>query len=254
MVPARWRPARGVRLEGCASRRGGLGRFASSYPRRRRRDLRDHPSGRTALVRTRRVQHGRGSPRCGIVERTHHGQPRLRPVHPGFLGRRRHHLRHHPGRPIDLAPAYGVATGRPVESAGSWAGPKEVGVGWDGLLKVFSGGDGIIYGVNTKGDLLWYNHLGHSEGHGLKDAGSWLGPKPVGVGWGSFATLFSSGNGVIYGIQPDVVLKWYRHLGYQTGAGLETAGSWEGGVDVGWGWRGFDTVFALLPRDPDPVH
>ena len=149
---------------------------------------------------------------------------------------------------------YGVATGQPVESAGSWAGPKEVGVGWDGLLKVFSGGDGIIYGVNTNGDLLWYNHLGHSDGLGLNDAGSWLGAKPVGVGWGSFTTLFSSGNGVIYGIQPDGVLRWYRHLGYQTGAGLETAGSWEGGVDVGRGWGGFDTVFALLPRDPDPVH
>ena len=147
-----------------------------------------------------------------------------------------------------------VATGQPVESAGSWTGPKEVGVGWDGLLKVFSGGDGIIYGVNTNGDLLWYNHLGHRDGLGLNDAGSWLGPKPVGVGWGAFTTLFSSGNGVIYGIQPDGVLKWYRHLGYQTGDGLETAGSWEGGVDVGWGWGEFDSVFALLPRDPDPVH
>jgi hypothetical protein len=122
------------------------------------------------------------------------------------------------------------------------------------LLKVFSGGDGIIYGVNTNGDLLWYSHLGHSDGLGLNDAGSWLGAKPVGRGWGSFTTLFSSGNGVIYGIQPDGVLRWYRHLAYQTGAGLDTAGSWEGGVDVGWGWGGFETVFGLLPRDPDPVR
>ena len=76
----------------------------------------------------------------------------------------------------------------------------------------------------------------------------------MGIGWGTFTALFSSGNGVIYGIQPDGVLRWYRHLGYQTGAGLEAAGSWEGGVDVGRGWGGFDTVFALLPRDPDPVH
>jgi len=149
---------------------------------------------------------------------------------------------------------YGVATGQPVESAGSWALAKEVGIGWDGLVKVFGGGDGIIYGVNSNGDLLWYKHLGHDSGLGLSDAGSWLGGKTVGVGWGSFTTLFSSGDGVIYGIQPDGVLRWYRHLGYQTGAGLETAGSWQGGVDVGWGWGGFDTVFALLPRDPDPVH
>ena len=149
---------------------------------------------------------------------------------------------------------FGVTTGQPVESAGSWAGPKEVGVGWDGLIKVFSGGDGIIYGVNSNGDLLWYNHLGHNDGLGLDDPGAWLGAKPVGVGWGSFTTLFSSGNGVIYGVQPDGVLRWYRHLGYQTGAGLEVAGSWQGGIDVGWGWGSFDTVFALLPRDPDPVR
>lgn len=149
---------------------------------------------------------------------------------------------------------HGVASGQPVESAGAWAAPAEVGVGWGGLSKVFSGGDGIIYGVNPDGDLLWYNHVGHNDGLGVDDAGAWLGAKQVGSGWGSFTTLFSSGNGVIYGITPDGVLRWYRHLGYQTGAGQDVPGSWEGGVDVGWGWGSFDTVFALIPRDPDPVR
>ena len=151
---------------------------------------------------------------------------------------------------------HGVATGIPVEVAGSWSGPKEVGVGWNGLSNVFGGGDGIIYGVNADGDLVWFNHLGHREGLGHNDAGGWSGNsvKPVGRGWSSFTTLFSSGNGVIYGLQHDGILRWHRHLGYQTGAGLETPGSWEGGIDVGWGWGNFDTLFALIPRDSDLVH
>ena len=151
---------------------------------------------------------------------------------------------------------HAVATGQAVEQAGVWSGPREVGTGWHALRNVFGGGDGVIYGVNTNGDLLWYNHLGHREGLGLKSPGAWSGPsgKVVGVGWSGFTSLFSRGDGVIYGIQPNGVLRWYRHVGHKTGAGLDVAQSWEGGIDVGWGWQSFDTVFALLPRDPDPVR
>jgi hypothetical protein len=55
-------------------------------------------------------------------------------------------------------------------------------------------------------------------------------------------------------IQPDGTLRWFRHLAYQTGGGLNDPGSWEGGTDVGTGWQNFTTVLALLPRDPEPIR
>src|SRR5689334_7876084 len=37
-----------------------------------------------------------------------------------------------------------------------WEGPNDVGFAWQGLKQVFSGGDGIIYGVAPDGTLKWW--------------------------------------------------------------------------------------------------
>jgi len=64
-----------------------------------------------------------------------------------------------------------------------------VGTGWSGLKNVFSGGDGVIYGVNSAGDLLWYRHDGRRDGTFVWAPGS---PKKVGVGWGSLGKVFAA--------------------------------------------------------------
>src|SRR4029078_4642589 len=75
--------------------------------------------------------------------------------------------------------------------------------------RVFSGGNGVLYGIRANGDLLWYRHLDPGGG-----SASWAfnqGVK-IGDGWNDFLTVFSSGKGVIYGVRPNGDLHWYRHL------------------------------------------
>jgi hypothetical protein len=60
-----------------------------------------------------------------------------------------------------------------------WEGPKKVGTGWGGFQHVFSGGNGVIYAVDTsRGSLWWYRHVGREDG-----SFRWEGPKEVGTGW-----------------------------------------------------------------------
>ncbi|WP_052745091.1 N,N-dimethylformamidase beta subunit family domain-containing protein [Micromonospora sp. HK10] len=54
-----------------------------------------------------------------------------------------------------------------------------------------------------------------------------------------FIRLVGGGNGVIYAIQPDGALLWYRHIGWQTGAATWASGS---GRRIGTGWNQFRTV------------
>jgi hypothetical protein len=131
-------------------------------------------------------------------------------------------------------------SGQGLETPGCWAGGKAVGVGWQSFRQVFSGGDGVIYGIKQDGTLQWYRHNGFTTGAGLDTPGAWEGPVDVGVGWQGFTHVFAGGSkGVIYGIKADGALQWYRHHGYTSGSGLETPGAWEGPKQVGVGWNAF---------------
>ncbi|MFZ4699416.1 MAG: tachylectin-related carbohydrate-binding protein [Candidatus Methylumidiphilus sp.] len=116
---------------------------------------------------------------------------------------------------------------------------KNVGVGWSGVTKAFSGGDGVVYVVTANGDLRWYRHDGRFTGTAVWGVN--VGGTTVGVGWGSFTKVFSGGDGVIYAIQADGILRWYRHTGWLTGANTWAAGS---GAQIGTGWNSFSKVFS----------
>ncbi len=47
---------------------------------------------------------------------------------------------------------------------------------------------------------------------------------------------------VLYSIASTGTLRWYRHNGAQTGAGLNTPGAWTGPTEVGSGWQSFTQV------------
>jgi hypothetical protein len=148
----------------------------------------------------------------------------------------------------------GFNTGAGLEDPSAWSGPKDVGRGWQGLQHVFSGGNGIIYTIADDGILRWYKHNGFRTGAGLETPGAWEGPKDVGRGWGEVLQVFSGGDGIIYTISDDGILRWLKHNGFRTGAGLATPGAWEGPKDVGRGWGEVLQVFALMPSDPPPVR
>ena len=93
---------------------------------------------------------------------------------------------------------------------------RNVGNGWNRFVKVFSGGDGVIYGIEPNGNLYWYRHLGRADGSLRWTDGN---GRNVGNGWNRFVTVVSAaGDGVIYGIEPNGDLYWYRHLGRADGS------------------------------------
>ncbi len=112
-----------------------------------------------------------------------------------------------------------------------------MGDGWQDFSSLVAGGNGIIYAVNPNGTMLWYRHSGFRDGN--VGPASWSGPRTVGTGWDSFTTIFSAGSGIIYGIQPNGDLLWYRHLGAADGSF-----AWDGPIRVGTGWQDFTNVFS----------
>ncbi|MFF4167906.1 tachylectin-related carbohydrate-binding protein [Streptomyces sp. NPDC001741] len=97
-----------------------------------------------------------------------------------------------------------------------------------------------IYGISPEGALQWYRHNGRSDGTNRWTAGG--GGNNVSDGWNIYSTVFSGGNGVIYGITPEGALQWYRHDGYTDGTNRWTAGG--GGNNVSDGWNIYSTVFS----------
>lgn len=81
-----------------------------------------------------------------------------------------------------------------------------------------------IYGVKDTGEMLWYR----------KDSGSapWQGPSSVGSQWHTYLDVIPAGGNTFFMRQPDGVLRWAQHTGFNTGGRI-----WNGPKDVGSGWR-----------------
>ncbi len=96
---------------------------------------------------------------------------------------------------------------------------------------VFAGRNGTIYAINTKGDLLWFRHLGFADGK--SQWATSIGVK-VASGWGGYKRVFASSHGVLYALSSNGTLSWFQHLGYETGQatwanggnGLPVASDW----------------------------
>jgi hypothetical protein len=58
----------------------------------------------------------------------------------------------------------------------------------------------------------------------------------IGSGWNGFSMVVAGGGGVIYAIQPNGDLMWYRHLDPTGGSASWAA---DHGMKIGSGWDGF---------------
>ncbi|MBL7490832.1 hypothetical protein I6A60_24600 [Frankia sp. AgB1.9] len=94
----------------------------------------------------------------------------------------------------------------------------------------------IFYIIGQNGDLYWYRNFSSSQPGGSTD---WAGPTRVSDGWHRFTKAFCSGEGAVYGVQPDGTLLWYGHDGYRDGSP-----TWRGPRTVGSGWNGFREIFS----------
>jgi len=131
----------------------------------------------------------------------------------------------------------GFKEGTGLNTPGSWAGPTQVGIGWQVFKHVFGGCQGVLYAIAPDGTLKWYKHNGYQDG-----TNTWQGPTTVGSGWQNFTQVFGACDGKIYALDPNGTLKLYRHTGFATGQS-----TWEGPTDVGTGMPSFLAMFALMP-------
>jgi len=159
------------------------------------------------------------------------------------------------GGPLTVAgvPLYGIADNGDLywyfhqgahNGSAAWANGGQrvkVGTGWNEGLRVFKGSprgaEGIVYRVDSRGDLYWYRHDGRLTG-----STNWAASKKVGNGWQGARLGFAAGNGVVYLINREGDLLWYRHLGYLNGSPVWANGG--NGSKVGNGWGGMRLVFS----------
>ncbi|MEU9740242.1 tachylectin-related carbohydrate-binding protein [Micromonospora chersina] len=122
---------------------------------------------------------------------------------------------------------------------GSFATIAHIGTGWGDLWPVFSGSEGIIYGVRPNGVLRWYNHTGWENG-----ANTWAEPRDLAtnVDWKQFSRIVPGGEGVIYGVLPNGAMHCYRHLDWRNGGDRL-----EGPISVGNDWNRYPLLFASQP-------
>jgi hypothetical protein len=119
----------------------------------------------------------------------------------------------------------------PVDVPASW--------NWNDYLRLFGGGDGVVYAISHQGALIW---------HRLDESSSparWLGPVVVANGgWANLRHAFSGGvladgSAILYAITSGGALFWHRHPGFLTGAPGVSAQA-----QVGSGWADYDRVFS----------
>ena len=102
---------------------------------------------------------------------------------------------------------------------------------------VFGDVEGVIYGITTAGDLLWYRHLSPTGSANWANEGN---GQPIGWGWSQFTQVVTGGNGVIYAVEPTGGLLWYHHTS-RTG---DFTWAPDSGVQIDVGWNGFSRIFS----------
>lgn len=115
----------------------------------------------------------------------------------------------------------------PVTGSPGWTG-QLIGTGWSGL-NVISGGDGVIYTIDSAGNLHWYSDGNFAGGGPAWDPASGA---VIGTGWGSFTKVISGGDGVFYAVDSAGNLHWYRDLA------MNGTANWapNSGAVIGTGW------------------
>ncbi len=153
--------------------------------------------------------------------------------------------------------------------ASGWAANSghRIGNGWGGFKFLCGGGDGVLFAVETNGDLRWYEY---SAGDGVEDPAASRGWAPksrnvIGNGWAGFDRLVCTPKAgrtaanpasTLYGVEPNGDLRWYRYVGDGTAdRSGHTGWAANSGNVIGNGWQNFKILAAaastLFAVDPD---
>ncbi|WP_018352521.1 N,N-dimethylformamidase beta subunit family domain-containing protein [Longispora albida] len=106
-------------------------------------------------------------------------------------------------------------------------------------IRMFGGGNGIIYTVRADGVLFWWRHAGWFSG-----AFDWLncgGGRAIGTGWQNTMWIGAAADGSIFALRGNGELWRYQYVTTDLNEGF---GFWaDGGTLLATGWDQFDRVF-----------
>ena len=121
----------------------------------------------------------------------------------------------------------------------------QIGIGWHQFVKVMAAADGQIFALNPDGTLLWYQYILSNIQTG---AGSWHpnSGAQIGSGFNAFPRMFGGWNNILYGVDGNGALFWYRYIGPTGSINWANGGS---GRQIGSGWKGYPDILA----DPNGV-
>jgi hypothetical protein len=107
-----------------------------------------------------------------------------------------------------------------------------VGDGWNAFADVLSGGNGVLYTVDSAGTLRWYRDT--DPGGGTFSWATTNFGNVVGDGWNTLLHVVPNGDGTIYAVRQNGDLIWFRHLGVNDGTYSYAAAS---GTKIGDGFN-----------------
>ncbi len=108
------------------------------------------------------------------------------------------------------------------------------------FVRLVPGGNGIIYGIQTDGTLMWYRHSSwQTGGSGWANGGA---GRQIDTDWQQFRAVLTSADGQLFGFLPDGTVRWYKYNVTDLTTG---AGTWAGngtGPVIGSGFDRFPRV------------
>lgn len=117
-------------------------------------------------------------------------------------------------------------------ASGVYTGGSTIGHGWGGMTSILAQGDGVLYAVNTAGDMLMYQYDAERNDWSVDGI-------EIGHGWNKFSLLASGGHGIVYGIDKSTgELSWYKRATFDN----PNADDWSAPKVVGHGWGGFTSL------------
>ena len=117
----------------------------------------------------------------------------------------------------------------------SWAdpSPQVIGSGWNDVIALISGGCGVLYAVNSVGNLMYYRDKARDG----SQEWAWGGVgQTIGTGWSDFRHIVSGGNGVLYAVTATGELVYYRDEAQDGTENWAYSGT---GQTIGSGWDQF---------------
>jgi hypothetical protein len=113
------------------------------------------------------------------------------------------------------------------------------------IRALIPGGGTTFYTVTSDGKLNWYQFTPSTGAKPVNgpygSSKPFSGPVTVASGFNAYAQVFGGGDGVIYAVQSDGTLVWFRHSGFANGGGSSTM---TGPKVIASGWGQYKNAFS----------